>query len=286
METAAAAPGRARLASGVKQYRYLDVLINIFVVVLIVSNLVAPKFVAAGWFRFSAAQLLFPITYIFGDVFTEVYGYSASRKAIWTGFLASVIMMAFGIFAVWLLPPAPEFKDQAAYAIIFGVVPRNVAASLLAYCAGEFANSLTVAKMKLWTDGKHLWSRTVGSTVVGQAVDTTIVIVIIFWGQPLGVMFRLIVSGYLFKVAYEVLATPLTYLVVNFLKRSEGVNYFDRSTNFNPFAVRAAEAQKLRVLSVESDRMEQKRRNKRPSSYLQVAAQQVDTARHPRVPLS
>ncbi len=223
---------------GLKQYRYLDVLINIFVVVLIVSNLIAPKFVAVGWFRFSAAQLLFPITYIFGDVFTEVYGYSASRKAIWTGFMASAIMTAFGLFAV-LLPPAPEFKDQQAYQAIFGVVPRNVAASLLAYWAGEFANSLTVAKMKLWTDGKYLWTRTVGSTIVGQAVDTSIVIVVIFWGQSLGVMFRLIVSGYLFKVAYEVLATPLTYLVVNFLKRTEGVNFFDRATNFNPFALRA-----------------------------------------------
>ena len=221
----------------VKQYRYLDILINVFVVVLIVSNLIAPKFVAVGWFRFSAAQLLFPITYIFGDVFTEVYGYSASRKAIWTGFMASAIMTAFGIFAIWL-PPAPEFKDQIAYETIFGVVPRNVAGSLIAYWAGEFANSLTVAKMKLWTDGKYLWTRTVGSTIVGQAVDTTIVIIFIFWGQPLSVMFRLIVSGYLFKVAYEVLATPLTYLVVNFLKRTEGVNYFDRSTNFNPFAVR------------------------------------------------
>jgi uncharacterized integral membrane protein (TIGR00697 family) len=224
-----------------KQYRYLDLLINIFVVVLIVSNLIAPKFVAVGWFRFSAAQLLFPLTYIFGDVFCEVYGYSASRKAIWTGFMASAIMTAFGLFAVWL-PPAPEFKDQQAYETIFGVVPRNVAASLLAYWAGEFTNSLTVAKMKLWTDGKYLWTRTVGSTITGQAVDTTIVIVIIFWGQPLGVMFRLIVSGYLFKVAYEVIATPLTYVVVNFLKRTEGVNYFDRKTNFNPFAVRAKEA--------------------------------------------
>jgi queuosine precursor transporter len=220
-----------------KQYRYLDILINIFVVVLIVSNLIAPKFVAVGWFRFSAAQLLFPLTYIFGDVFTEVYGYGASRKAIWTGFMASAIMTAFGVFAIWL-PPAPEFKDQVAYETIFGVVPRNVAGSLLAYWAGEFANSFTVAKMKLWTNGKYLWMRTIGSTLVGQAFDTTIVILFIFWGQPLGVMFQLIVSGYLFKVTYEALATPLTYQVVNFLKRSEGVNYFDRATNFNPFAVK------------------------------------------------
>jgi uncharacterized integral membrane protein (TIGR00697 family) len=219
-----------------REYRYLDLLINIFVVILVVSNLIAPKFVAVGWFRFSAAQLLFPITYIFGDVFTEVYGYSASRKAIWMGLMGSVIMTAFGMFAIWL-PPAPEFHNQQAYEIIFGVVPRNVAGSLLAYWAGEFANSLTVAKMKLWTNGRFLWTRTVGSTVVGQLVDTSIVIVFIFWGQPLDVMFRLIVSGYWFKVAYEVLATPLTYWIVNFLKRTEDVNFFDRRTNFNPFAV-------------------------------------------------
>jgi len=219
-----------------RQYKYLDTLINIFIVILIVSNLIAPKFVAVGWFRFSAAQLLFPITYIFGDVFTEVYGYSASRKAIWTGFMASAIMTAFGLFAIWL-PPAPEFHNQAAFETIFGVVPRNVAGSLIAYWAGEFANSLTVAKMKLWTNGRYLWTRTVGSTIVGQLVDTTIVILFIFWGQPLGVMVQLIVSGYLFKVTYEVLATPLTYLVVNFLKREENVDFFDRRTNFNPFVL-------------------------------------------------
>lgn len=225
-------------ARGVRQYRYLDLLINIFVVVLIVSNLIAPKMVPFGRFRFSAAQLLFPITYIFGDVFTEVYGYSASRRAIWTGFMASAIMTAFGVFAV-LLPAAPEFKDQQAYETIFGVVPRNVAASLLAYWAGEFANSLTVAKMKLWTNGRFLWTRTVGSTIVGQAVDTSIVICIIFWSQPSGVKFDLIVSSYLFKVVYEVIATPLTYQIVGFLKRAEGVDFFDRRTNFNPFRLRA-----------------------------------------------
>src|SRR5580658_3954222 len=144
---------------GVKQFRYLDVLINIFVVVLIVSNLIAPKFVAVGWLRFSAAQMLFPITYIFGDVFTEVYGYGASRKAIWTGFMGSGVLILFGMFAVWL-PPAPEFRNQQAFEIVFGAVPRIVAGSLLAYWAGEFANSLTVAKMKIWTDGRYLWTRT------------------------------------------------------------------------------------------------------------------------------
>ncbi len=224
-----------------RQYRYLDLLINIFVVVLIVSNLIAPKMVPLGRLRFSAAELLFPLTYIFGDVFTEVYGYSASRRAIWIGFMASGIMTLFGIFAVWL-PPAPEFKDQAAYVAIFGVVPRNVAASLLAFWAGEFANSLTLAKMKLWTDGRYLWTRTVGSTVVCEAVDTTTVVMIIFWGQPFSIQLNLILSAYIFKVVYEVVATPLTYLVVNWLKRSEGVDFFDRKTNFNPFAIGASQA--------------------------------------------
>jgi hypothetical protein len=234
MRAAATVPATEKTT---RPYRFLDFLVNIFVVVLIVSNLIAPKMVAVGPITFSAAQLLFPITYIFGDVFTEVYGYSTSRRVIWTGFMAAAVMSLFGMFAVWL-PAAPAFKDQEAYKAIFGVVPRNLAASLLAYWAGDFANSFTVAKMKLWTGGKMLWTRTVGSTVVGQAVDTTIVIVIIFWGQPTGLIVSLIVSGYLFKVVYEVVATPLTYAIVNFLKRAEGVNYFDRTTNFNPFALR------------------------------------------------
>ena len=220
-----------------RRYKYLELLINIFVVVLIVSNLMAPKLVDVGWLTFSAAQLLFPITYIFGDIFTEVYGYSASRRPIRIGIIGSVIKAQFRLFSIWL-PPAASFHNQAAFETIFGVVPRNVAGSLLAYWAGEFANSLTVAKMKLWTNGRYLWTRTVGSTVVGQLVDTTIVIIFIFWGSAPSLIVHLIVSGYIFKVVYEVVATPLTYWVVNSLKRSEGVDFFDRRTNFNPFASR------------------------------------------------
>jgi len=220
-----------------RQYKYLDILINIFVVVLVVSNLVAQKFAQFGPFKIGAALLLFPITYIFGDIFTEVYGYAASRRAIWTGFMASLVMTGMGLFAIWL-PPAPDFKLQAAFEAIFGVMPRLVAGSLIAYWAGEFANSLTVAKMKLWTNGRFLWTRTVGSTIVGQAVDTTIVVAFIFYKEPISVIWQLIYSGYVFKVVYEVLATPLTYLIVNRLKRAEGVDFFDRSTNFNPFRLR------------------------------------------------
>ena len=219
-----------------KEFRYLDLLIQTFVVILLISNLVASKFTAIGPFRVSAAQLLFPITYIFGDIFTEVYGYAASRRAIWRGFYASVLMAAMGMFAIWL-PPAPEFKNQQAFESIFGVIPRIVAGSLLAYWAGEFANSFTLAKMKLLTKGKHLWTRTVGSTIVGQGIDTIIVIWFIFYDQPIATIMNLIVSGYLFKVAYEILATPLTYMVVNFLKRREGVDAFDERTSFNPFHV-------------------------------------------------
>ncbi len=221
-------------AHAVRQYKYLDGLIQTFVVILLISNLIAAKFTAIGPLRFSAAQLLFPVTYIFGDIFTEVYGYAASRKAIWRGFFASILMAAMGLFAIWL-PAAPEFKNQAAFETIFGVIPRIVAGSLLAFWFGEFANSFTMAKLKLLTGGRHLWTRTVGSTIVGQAVDTTIVVCFIFYDQPFATIANLILSGYVFKVVYEVLATPVTYAVVNFLKRHEGIDTFDRSTNFSPF---------------------------------------------------
>jgi uncharacterized integral membrane protein (TIGR00697 family) len=218
------------------RYHYLDTFITLFVVVLLISNIVAAKFFAIGPLRVSAAQMLFPITYIFGDIFTEVYGYGASRRAIWYGFFASFILVALSYLAV-VIPPAPEYKDQAAFATIFKPVGRIVASSLLAYWCGEFANSFTLAKLKLVTKGKYLWTRTIGSTVVGQAVDTTVVMFAAFYGtRPLGVIWSLIVSGYLIKVIYETLMTPVTYAIVNFLKRTERVDYFDYETNFNPFA--------------------------------------------------
>ncbi len=205
-------------------------------VVLLISNLIAPKFFALGPLRISAAQILFPLTYIFGDVFTEVYGYSASRRAIWHGFFASFVLVAVSYAAV-LIPPAPEFKDQTAFETIFKPVGRIVAASLLAYWCGEFANSFTLAKLKLLTKGRYLWTRTIGSTVVGQAVDTTVVMFAAFYGtRSLAVIFSLIISGYLIKVVYETLMTPMTYLIVNTLKRTEGIDHFDYRTNFNPFA--------------------------------------------------
>lgn len=217
------------------RYKYLDTFITLFVVVLLVSNLIAAKFFAIGPLRVSCAQMLFPITYIFGDIFTEVYGYSASRRAIWYGFFAEAIMTGITYLAV-VIPPAPEFTMQAAYDVVFRPIGRIVIASLLAYWCGEFANSFTLAKLKLLTNGRHLWTRTIGSTVVGQAVDTSIVVGIIFYDQPFHVIWNLILSGYVIKVIYETLMTPVTYLVVNTLKRAEKADYFDRDTNFNPFA--------------------------------------------------
>jgi uncharacterized integral membrane protein (TIGR00697 family) len=218
-----------------REFRYYDLLVHIFVVLLLISNLVGQKITALGPVRVGGAQLLFPLTYIFGDVFTEVYGYGASRRAIWIGFFASSLLSLMCVFMVWL-PPAPGWNNQEAYRTVFYQVPRMVAASLIAYWCGEFANSFVLAKMKLWTGGKYLWTRTVGSTVVGQAVDTIVFMTLAFGGQLTPeLIVSLIVWGYLFKVIYEVLATPLTYKIVNFLKRHEGVDTFDRATNFNPF---------------------------------------------------
>lgn len=221
-----------------RQFRYYELLVHAFVVILLISNLVGQKITAVGPFRISAAQLLFPITYIFGDVFTEVYGYAASRRAIWIGFFSSALLSLMGLMAVWL-PPAPGWEGQDAFARVFGFVPRMVAASLAAFWAGEFANSFVMAKMKLLTGGRRLWTRTIGSTIVGQAVDTTLVMVLAFAGTvPPALIVNLVVSAYVGKVLYEAAATPLTYAVVHFLKRREGVDTFDRGVDFNPFARR------------------------------------------------
>jgi queuosine precursor transporter len=217
------------------QFKYYELLVNAFVVVLLISNLVAPKITKLGPFTLSGAQLLFPVTYIFGDIFTEVYGYAGSRRAIWVGFFASTLLALVGI-AVVALPPAPEWHDQEIYAHFLNFVPRLVAASLLAYWAGEFTNSFVLSKMKLFTSGKYLWTRTIGSTVAGQAVDTVIVMVLVFGGsQSWSTILNLIWSGYFGKVIYEAAATPVTYLVVNRLKRAEGVDVYDEGTDFSPF---------------------------------------------------
>jgi uncharacterized integral membrane protein (TIGR00697 family) len=225
------------------RYKYLDTFITLFVVVLVITNVIAPKFFVVPLFgltlNVSVAQLLFPITYVFGDIFTEVYGYSASRRAIWYGFFALSLFALLSYLAV-IIPPAPGYKDQPAFYTIFHQVWRIAAGSMIAYWCGEFSNSFTLAMLKIFTRGRYLWTRTIGSTVVGQAVDTTVVIFFIFYDQPLGTIFNLILSGYLFKVAWETLMTPVTYKIVAFLKRTEGVDYFDYGTNFSPFATKGA----------------------------------------------
>lgn len=218
------------------RYKYLDALTTAFVVILLVSNLVAQKVCLIGSFAVSGAILLFPITYIFGDVFTEVYGFAASRRAIWLGFFGTALLYVMGSLTI-ALPPARGWHNQQAFSTVFGFIPRILAASLAAFWAGEFANSYTMARLKLLTEGRMLWTRTIGSTIVGQAVDTTLVVLLTFAGTvPWRILGNMIATGYLLKVGYEVLATPLTYVVIYWLKRAEGADAFDRHESFNPFS--------------------------------------------------
>jgi uncharacterized integral membrane protein (TIGR00697 family) len=218
--------------------------------VLLCSNLIGPAKVATvnlpliGDFTFGAGVLFFPISYVFGDILTEVYGYARSRKVIWAGFGA----LAFASFMSWIvtsLRPAETMspEQQAAVNLIFGQTWRIVLASLLAFWAGEFVNSFVLAKMKLWTAGKLLWTRTIGSTIAGEAVDSAIFYPLAFLGtwshaQVVSVM----VGNYFIKVLWEVLATPVTYQIVAFLKRAEHEDHFDRDTNFNPFSLQTDDA--------------------------------------------
>ena len=243
-----------------RRFRYLDALTTTFVVILLVANLVAQKVFRVGPFHLvgplsipafstSGAMVLFPITYIFGDIFTEIYGYAASRRAIWLGFFGTALLYAVSAIVI-ALPSDPEFKNQQAFVTVFGILPRILVASLAAFWAGEFANSYTMAKLKLITKGRWLWTRTVGSTVVGQFVDTSLVIFLTFVGMfTAHKMVEIIVTGYVLKVLYEIAATPVTYLVVNFLKHAEHIDTFDTHTNFNPFRFaenKGAEVERVR----------------------------------------
>ena len=229
----------------VRQYRYFDLIMVAFVAVLLISNIIVVKVWQLGPIRIGpltlgpwitdGATFLFPISYIFGDILTEVYGYARSRRVIWAGFVA--IGAASAIYtAVGLLPAAADWPYQDAYATILGQVPRFAVAGLIAFWAGEFCNSFALARLKILTQGRQLWVRTIGSTIVGQAVDTSIFAVIGFWGiLPPGGIWDLIRFGFVFKVSYEALATPVTYAVVAFLKRAEQEDYYDVGTDFNPF---------------------------------------------------
>lgn len=228
-----------------RKYKYFDIILGIFVAVLLISNVASSKILRLGPFTFDGGTILFPISYIFGDILTEVYGYANSRRVIWTGFFAALLMSVIFII-VGKLPPAPGWNDQDAYQKILGLTPRIVIASLLAYFSGEFSNSYTLAKMKILTRGKWLWTRTIGSTVVGEGVDTMLFVLIAFFGVlPNELLISVIISNYIFKVSFEVIFTPLTYLAVKFLKRGEGIDYYDCGTNFNPFALRHESSEPL-----------------------------------------
>ncbi len=216
-------------------YKYFDIITAVFTAVLLISNIVSAKIARFGPFDFDAGTVLFPLSYIFGDILTEVYGYKRSRKAIWTGFIC-LILMAITLAVVQYLPPAKTWPNQAAYEIILGFVPRIVIASIIAYFLGEFTNSYILAKMKIWTKGKMLWSRTIGSTVVGELVDSVIFSLIAFYGtMPLSTLLNIMGTIYVFKVLYEIIITPVTYKVVSALKNAEGMDVYDTNTNFNPF---------------------------------------------------
>ncbi|MFA6177471.1 MAG: queuosine precursor transporter [Candidatus Paceibacterota bacterium] len=220
-----------------KNYKYLGAISVFFVSILLISNVASTKIVDLKWFVFDGGTLLFPLSYIFGDILTEVYGYKKSRNVIWLGFFMALLMSVIFII-VGKLPAASGWDNQVAYDAILGLTPRIVIASLIAYFSGEFSNSYILAKMKIWTSGKMLWARTIGSTVVGEFVDSTLFILIAFWGIfPNSLIVTLIISNYIFKTAVEVLFTPVTYKVVKFLKREEEEDYYDKDTNFNPFKI-------------------------------------------------
>ena len=222
-------------------YRYLDIITAVFIAVLLISNVASSKITTFGIFTLDAGTILFPLSYIIGDILTEVYGYARARRVIWIGLLCNVLMAAtFMIVAV--LPPAADWPNQGAYEAILGWTPRIVLASVIAYFAGEFINSFVLAKLKIKTKGKYLWVRTLGSTPIGELFDTVLFITIAFWGVlPTEILIPLMVSNYIFKLAVELLFTPITYKVVNKLKKAEHEDYYDRKTNFNPFVLTAKE---------------------------------------------
>ncbi|HTN13916.1 MAG TPA: queuosine precursor transporter [Sphingomonadaceae bacterium] len=234
-------------AGGRRHFRYLDYLMAAFVAILLLSNLIGaskPSYVTLPggmeW-SFGAGVLFFPVSYIIGDVLTEVYGYANARRVIWTGF-AALIFMAFMAAVVVALPPADGWPGQEAYEFVFGNSWRIVAASMLAFWVGEFANSFVLAKLKLITGGRFLWVRTIGSTIVGQGLDSLIFYPLAFYGLagwPPEQLVQVVISQWLIKTVWEAALTPVTYGVVGFLKRREGVDVFDSDTDFSPFAKNA-----------------------------------------------
>lgn len=209
----------------------------LFVTILVTSNILAVKLIEVAGLVLPAAIILFPISYILGDVLTEVYGYSQTRRVIWLGFLLNLVAVT-AIWAAGLIPAAGFWQGQEAWTTIFGQVPRILAASFIAYLIGEFANAYVLAKIKIATGGKMLWLRTIGSTIIGQGLDSAVFITLAFAGViPAPAIIAAIVGQWFVKSAYEAAATPLTYAVVGYLKRAEGIDFYDTGTRFNPLAV-------------------------------------------------
>ena len=213
----------------------LVIIAAIFVTCLLTANIVGVKVVSLGPFILPAAVVLFPLSYIFGDILTEVYGYRQARKVIWLGFACNLIFVIFA-WVGQILPPAPLWEWQEAYESILGYTPRLLAASFCGYLAGEFANSFVLAKMKILTRGRWLWSRTIGSSIVGQGLDTLIFVTGAYFGAPFFVPI-IILHHWLAKIIIEAIATPLTYAIVNFLKKRESIDTYDYETSFNPFLI-------------------------------------------------
>ena len=207
----------------------------LFVTGLLLSNIIAGILITVFGIVLPGAVILFPLTYIFGDILNEVYGFKIARLVIWTGFAANLLMV--GVFALVIYLPSPAFfAEQEAFALVLGMAPRVVMASLLGYFIGELTNSFILSKMKIMTRGKWLWTRTIGSTLAGEGIDTVVFITIAFWALvPNDVLLQMMLFQYIFKVSYEILATPLTYLAVGRLKQIEGLDTYDHDINYNPF---------------------------------------------------
>jgi uncharacterized integral membrane protein (TIGR00697 family) len=232
-----------------RTFRYYDLVLGAFVCVLLCSNLIGVRKITEvdlpilGTVAFGAGNLFFPISYLFGDVLTEVYGYARSRRVVWAGF-AALAYASFQSAVVVHLPPAAEFKDQAMIEWAFGATWRIALASLVAYFCGEFANSFVLAKMKVVTKGRHLWMRTIGSTIAGECVDTLIFYPLAFYGEswmPNDLLVKVMIANYCVKVGWEVVATPLTYRVVAWFKKVEQEDHYDTNTNFTPFSLKVDE---------------------------------------------
>lgn len=227
-----------------RHYRYFDLILGLFVAILLISNIVSVKAVIIPLpftklhFSFDGGTLLFPFSYIFADVLTEVYGYERSRRVIWSGFFG-LVLMAFLIWLVGIIPPDPLWKLDGAYQQLLMTAPRIALASIIAYFTGEFSNSYILSRMKILTKGKHLWSRTIGSTIIGEFIDSLLFVVIAFYGVwPNSLLIQVLISNYIFKTLYEITATPLTYAITGWLKRRESEDHYDYKANYNPFLLK------------------------------------------------